>query len=476
MAQGKYLEPAKYPFPQRDESLTDEEQYKAFSAVLDDCLHITQYDDLLVISDETMQPYQAAFWRLTQDRRLMVTQLYFPKNYQIAIADWVDSAQPEGPALPAGVTAAMQAASAVVTFLNNDLSTNRIRRAIVHRPRTANCRLAHIPGISAEVLRAVGKSNFDQIQEDCEMIAWVLGEAEKVELTSYDSQSRPYTLILNLEGWNNDPFISSGVIMRGSWGNVPPGETFCCPNPARVSGSICINGSVPKYLITNGFEVILSFESGKLVHWQAERDSPAHEFFDRERHAATIRPDENWNTFAELGIGLNPSITELTGNSLFDEKVMGTVHVAIGDNSIFGHGVVSNIHADLVTQRPDLVVDGHLVIKRGALQRDEIESWRSTQPKASTLSRNAVLYLREVRVSELDGVLVRRLGKGGRLGFVQMANRNVGTALLDLYRILRQLGRVESLELVAQYPEIRQFPTEWLLGILHHYKALVQTK
>jgi leucyl aminopeptidase (aminopeptidase T) len=477
MAHGKYLEPAKYPFPQRDELLTEEEQYEAFSALLDACLRVNQYDDLLVISDETMQPYQATFWRLIQDRRLMVTQLHLPKSYQLSIADWVDSSQPEGPALPAGVTAAMQAASAVVTLLNNDLSTNKIRRAIVHRPRTANCRLAHIPGISADVLRAILKSPFEGIKKDCELVAWVLGEAEKIELISYDSLLRPYNLRLSMDGWNNEPFISSGIILRGSWGNVPPGETFCCPNPAKVSGSICINGSVPRYVVRSGFEVILNFESGKLVHWYSERESPACDFFDREKHASTIRPDENWNTFAELGIGLNPGITELTGNSLFDEKVMGTVHMAIGDNSIFGHSVVSNIHADLVTQNPSLIADGHPIIEKGTLKREGIEAWRNLQlSKISRYSDNSILYLREARISELDGVLVRRLGKGGRLGFVQMANREIGEALLDLYKILRQMGRVESLDLVAQYPQIRQVSTDLLLGILHHYRALVPTK
>ncbi len=477
MAQGKYLEPAKYPFPQRDELLTEDEQYKAFSTLLDSCLRITQYDDVLVISDETMHPYQAAFWKLVQDRRLLVTQLHLPKSYQLSIADWVDSTQPEGPALPAGVTAAMQSASAVVTLLNNDLSTNKIRRALVHRPRTANCRLAHIPGISADVLRAIGKSPFKSIEIDCESMAWILGEAEEVELISYDSQSRPYTLRLGMDGWNNDPFISSGIILRGSWGNVPPGETFCCPNYAKVSGSVCINGSVPKYKIEMGSEIVLNFESGKLVAWSAEKDSAALEFFDREKHASTIRPDENWNTFAELGVGLNPGITELTGNSLFDEKVMGTIHVAIGDNSIFGHGVISNIHADLVTQSPSLKVNGKLIMNEGILQREEIKAWRSSRPsEISGFSENAVLYLREVRVSESEGVLVRRLGKGGRLGFVRMGNQEIGEALLDLYKVLRPMGRVESLEMIAQYPRFGQFSTEWLLGILHHYRALVPTK
>ena len=53
---------------------------------------------------------------------------------------------------------------------------------------------------------------------------------------------------------------------------------------------------------------------------------------DEEKKRSSLRNDSNWNVFAELGVGLNPTIKTLTGNSLFDEKAYGTIHIAIGDN------------------------------------------------------------------------------------------------------------------------------------------------
>ena len=60
---------------------------------------------------------------------------------------------------------------------------------------------------------------------------------------------------------------------------------------------------------------------------------------------------------AELGIGINPK-ARLIGNVLEDEKVGGTVHVALGDNSTFGGDVVAGIHLDGIITRPKVFVDG----------------------------------------------------------------------------------------------------------------------
>ena len=52
------------------------------------------------------------------------------------------------------------------------------------------------------------------------------------------------------------------------------------------------------------------------------------------------------------------------------------VHIAIGDNFAFGHGIRSHIHADLVIRRPSLHIDGKTVIDRGEPQLPTIATWR----------------------------------------------------------------------------------------------------
>lgn len=70
---------------------------------------------------------------------------------------------------------------------------------------------------------------------------------------------------------------------------------------------------------------------------------------------------------AEFGIGLNPGATEPIGDVMLDEKIGGSVHVAIGMNERFGGRNRSNLHLDLVILRPTVWLDEMKVIEGGIL-------------------------------------------------------------------------------------------------------------
>ncbi len=75
---------------------------------------------------------------------------------------------------------------------------------------------------------------------------------------------------------------------------------------------------------------------------------------------------EGCRVVCELGIGTNPN-ARLQGNVLTDEKVMGTVHIAIGHNALASYGGQNRapIHLDGVIGGPTLIVDGETLIKDG---------------------------------------------------------------------------------------------------------------
>ena len=52
----------------------------------------------------------------------------------------------------------------------------------------------------------------------------------------------------------------------------------------------------------------------------------------------------------EFGIGLNPAIDQVTGCTLLDEKMLGTAHIALGENRALGGINNSALHWDLVIQ------------------------------------------------------------------------------------------------------------------------------
>jgi len=77
--------------------------------------------------------------------------------------------------------------------------------------------------------------------------------------------------------------------------------------------------------------------------------------------------DKNAYNIAELGIGANPK-ARLNGNVLEDEKVLGTVHIAVGDNTSFTGGHMrSNIHLDGILLQPTVKIGERLLMQNGKL-------------------------------------------------------------------------------------------------------------
>ena len=67
---------------------------------------------------------------------------------------------------------------------------------------------------------------------------------------------------------------------------------------------------------------------------------------------------------AELGIGTNPNC-RLTGIVLEDEKVLGTVHFAFGNDLSYQGTNDVPLHLDGVIKKPTIIVDGSVLMKEG---------------------------------------------------------------------------------------------------------------
>ena len=142
--------------------------------------------------------------------------------------------------------------------------------------------------------------------------------------------------------------------------NMPDGEIFTGPVEESVNGIVkfsypCIWAGVE----VNGVE--LTFEGGKVVKAKAEKN----EAFLLE----TLNTDEGSKYLGELGIGTNERIDKLTGNMLFDEKIGGTIHLALGSGyPQSGSKNKSAIHWDLLTDMRNggkILVDDELFYESG---------------------------------------------------------------------------------------------------------------
>ncbi len=152
-----------------------------------------------------------------------------------------------------------------------------------------------------------------------------------------------------------------GVVSAG-FRNMPDGEVFYSPVEDSAEGVITYAEFPAVYL---GHDVVgarLVFREGRVVEASA---AEGEEFLKQ-----VLSTDAGASRLGELGLGCNRRITRFTRNVLFDEKIDGTVHLAVGASYTYTGGKnESAVHWDMVKDlRPggELHVDGELVQRDGA--------------------------------------------------------------------------------------------------------------
>jgi aminopeptidase len=142
--------------------------------------------------------------------------------------------------------------------------------------------------------------------------------------------------------------------------NMPGGEVYFGPVEDATQGEIAYSEFPANYLGREVTGARLVFSGGRVVEASAESGE---DFL-----LATLDTDEGARVLGELGIGCNPGIDRYMKNTLFDEKIAGTVHLAIGNSYPRSGGTnTSTVHWDMVK---DLRADGELYLDGEVVQRD----------------------------------------------------------------------------------------------------------
>jgi aminopeptidase len=144
--------------------------------------------------------------------------------------------------------------------------------------------------------------------------------------------------------------------------NMPGGEVFYSPVEDSANGVIEFCEFPAVYYGTEVEHARFVFENGRVV----EASASANEEF----LVATLDTDDGARRLGELGIGCNPGIQRFMKNVGFDEKIDGTIHLAVGNSYSFTGGKnISSIHWDIVKDlRTDgrIYADGDLVQENGS--------------------------------------------------------------------------------------------------------------
>lgn len=141
--------------------------------------------------------------------------------------------------------------------------------------------------------------------------------------------------------------------------NMPSGEVYTSPVEDSVNG--VIHFSYPAVYMGHELEgITLWVKEGYVERWEAKRGK---EFLD---YIFTL---EGARRFGEAAIGTNYGIDRLTKNILFDEKMGGTIHMAIGQSYLQAGGKnESSVHWDMIAdmrQGGEVFADGEKIYESG---------------------------------------------------------------------------------------------------------------
>jgi hypothetical protein len=336
-------------------------------------------------------------------------------------------------------------ARAILTCVCAGSSTTKFRRELVQQAVRNNARVGHMPGADLEVLESAYDVDFAGVERRCRELALALTVGRSVSVrTTYARGARECVLNMDIGGLNRSAVVSSGRIPLGRWGNIPGGETFIAPIENSANGDIALNGAFHGKVLKPGEALLLSFVEGRLSGIEGARDVVRD--FEALFQAAVAQADPNWNMLAELGVGANDGVRTLKGVSLIDEKCLGTVHIALGDNTTFGGVNEASVHEDLVMVNPTLEVDGKLLLRSGQYvfqPKDWEESIDADGSETPALPSDATVWRGVVKARPRNGQLVVEIGiSDGRLNSYVLGD-TATTRLLALIYAAIPPGGVE---------------------------------
>jgi leucyl aminopeptidase (aminopeptidase T) len=225
----------------------------------------------------------------------------------------------------------------VIALSNYSTSHTRFRDLLT---RICGCRYASMPLFDVSMLEGAMNVDWKTLATTTLALAKVVSTADSVRIKTPNGSS----LSFSMRG--RKALSDTGILSkRGAFGNLPAGEVFLAPVEGSAQGRLVLEWGPTRQLSS---PVALTIQDGYVTDI-----SGSDEYAEYLRAKLTERKD-NANV-AELGIGTNRSARR-PDNILESEKIYGTIHIALGDNSSFGGTVKTPFHQDFVFFRPTVTL------------------------------------------------------------------------------------------------------------------------
>jgi len=310
---------------------------RAAAVAVRQCLKVKKSETVLVITDEPCRSVGTALWQEAK------------KVAKEALLVEITPRKSNGEEPPPQIAALMASVDVVFAPTSKSLTHTEARRKACKK----GARIATLPGITADSMSRTLSADYQKIARLSKKIARILTKGKTARVTTPTGTD----LIMDISGRaaREDTGLTH---KKGEYTNLPAGEAYLAPVEGKSEGMLVVDGSMagvgllPKPLIMEVSKGYVTRIAGGPQAAQLKRITKPFG-----------KPAMN---IAELGVGTNYK-AKVTGLVLEDEKVMGTVHIAIGDNASMGGKVRVQSHLDAVLLEPTLIVDEKKIIERGRL-------------------------------------------------------------------------------------------------------------
>jgi leucyl aminopeptidase (aminopeptidase T) len=215
-------------------------------------------------------------------------------------------------------------------------------------------RIATFPGITKEVMIRGMNADYKKISALTVKLQKILETGKEIRVTAPAGTDITFSIA------GRKAYASKGLFhASGESGNLPTGEAFLAPVEGSSNGVFVVDGSMAGLGLIKNANIKIEVENGYSTKISGGT-------LAKKLKVMLDKVGKDACNIAEFGIGTNDS-AKLSGVLLEDEKVKGTIHIALGNNVSMGGSVNVPIHLDGVVKKPTVWMDSKLLMKDGKL-------------------------------------------------------------------------------------------------------------
>jgi aminopeptidase len=313
------------------------ELLSASTIAIHDCMGARPHESVLIVADEPLRSIGFALRQAAKDL-----------GHDVMLIEMLPRAT-NGAEPPPQVAQLMTMVDVVLCPTSKSLTHTEARRAAT----AAGARVGTLPGVTEAIMVRCMNADYRRIADRTERLCALMTNAKTIRVVAPAGTG----ITLPVEG--RLPIASTGLFReRGQFGNLPTGEAYLAPLEGQSNGVVVVDGSMAGVgVVTTPIRILV--KDGQATDIRGGREA--------EQLVGLLEPHgRDGRNLAEFGIGTNDR-AQLSGVILEDEKVMGTIHIAFGDNKSMGGTVRVASHLDGLVKQPSVWFDDRLIMEAGRL-------------------------------------------------------------------------------------------------------------